>query len=147
MPAADEWTAIGTGAGVVVTAVGAALVWWQISAASSALYGTNSYAVHKDIIDAYDHVLDAEDQIDQKTGQDSALKATLKRQIIRLDSLIETADGLHNNKGLSDDSWKHVLSSICPGFEKDKYKIKETDIPAVQSACENGKPLWKAQVR
>jgi hypothetical protein len=143
MPAADAWVAIATGVGALATAGGAIGVYWQISSASSALYGTNSYAVHKDLIDAYEHVLETQDQISLKDGQDPALKPALRRQVIRLDSIIETAEGLRNNDGISADSWKHILSSICPNFEAMKYKIGDFPMPAAQTACENGKPLWK----
>ncbi len=145
MPTSDAWTAIATAFGALATAVGAGFVYWQISSASSALYGTNSYAVHKDLIDAYDHVLETEDQISQKDGQDPALKAALKRQVIRLDTIIETAEGLRNNDGVSAESWKHILSSMCPNFETIKYKIGGFDLRAAQTACENGKTFWKVQ--
>jgi hypothetical protein len=140
-----DWTAIATAAGAAATAVGAGFVFWQIWSASDALYGTNSYAVHKDLIDAYDHVLETEDQLIQKNGPDPALKAALKRQVIRLDTIIETAEGLRNNNGLSAASWKHILSSMCPNFETTNYKIGGFDMRAAQTACERGQTFWKAQ--
>ncbi len=140
-----DWTAIATAAGAGATAVGAGFVFWQIWSASDALYGTNSYAVHKDLIDAYDHVLETADQISQKDGPDLALKAALKRQVIRLDTIIETAEGLRNNNGLSAESWKQILSTICPNFEKVNYKIGGADMPATQAACERANAFWKAQ--
>jgi hypothetical protein len=150
MPAGDTWTAIGAigaAAGAVATAVGAFAVWWQISDAKSALYGTNSYALHKDLIDAYDHVLDAKDQLDQKGGQDPALSANLRRQVRRFDAFIQTAEGLHNNAGLSDDSWKQILSSMCPTFERDKYQIVKIDVPGVKNACDNGQKFWRVEAK
>ena len=67
--------------------------------------------------------------------------ADLDRMIRRPHNpLIETADGLHNNKGLSDESWRHILSSMCPNFEKDKFRIGDTDIPGAHTA-------WRARLR
>jgi hypothetical protein len=67
----------------------------------------------------------------------------LNRQVIRLDTLIETAEGLRNNDGLSADSWKHILHSMCPSFEKASYKVGGSDVPAAKTACANGQNLWK----
>jgi hypothetical protein len=149
MPAGDAWTAVGaiaTAVGVIVTGVGALAVWWQISDAKSALYGTNSYALHKDLIDAYDHVLEARDKLE--ASPDAALNnASLKRQIRRFDALIETAEGLHNNAGLSEDSWKQILVSMCAAYERDNYQISKIDVPAVRRACESGQNLWRAKAK
>jgi hypothetical protein len=142
-----DWTAVGaiaTGAGVIATAAGAAIVYWQLSDAKLALYGTNSYAFHKDLIDAYDHVLDAKDTFD---GQDPAALKVLKRQVRRFDALIETGEGLHNNGGLSDDSWKQVLSTTCPASERDNYQIEKIDLHGIKLACDRGQKFWRGNAR
>jgi hypothetical protein len=138
-----EWTdvasSIATGVGAVATAVGAFAVWWQISDAKMALYATNSYAVHKDLIEALDQVEEAQAS---KGNSAPALQDNLRRQVRRLDGLMEAAAGLYNNAGLSTDTWRSILSGICPSFSSN-YQIAGSQLRATQTACESNKPLWE----
>jgi hypothetical protein len=142
----ETWSMIFTGAGAFATAVGAGFVWWQVSAANSALSGSNAYMVQKDLIDAYDHVSEAQDQILQlgdDRSQEITAEATLKRQVIRLDTLIETAQNLHSNAGISDETWAFIMKTMCPEFNKRSFRFGDTDLPASKSVCDSRKSDWE----
>jgi hypothetical protein len=140
--ATDIGTAAGTAVGAIATAVTAVIIYLQVSSAGTALYGSNSYAVQKDLIDAADHISEVQDTIAQQ-GKTEPQKSQLKRSVIKYDSLFEAAEALHNNGGISDQTWDHLLKIMCANFYKLSYRFEDTDLPATKAACENGKAKWQ----
>jgi hypothetical protein len=142
----DSWTAIATGVGALATAVTALIIYWQVSSAGTALYGSNSYAVQKDLIEALDRVSQDQDAIIQQ-GNSAAAKAQLKRQVVRLDTLFEAVEALYNNDGISKDTWKHILKTMCPKFDKVSYQFGDNDLSATKAACDRGQSFWRENPR
>jgi hypothetical protein len=147
----DFWTAVRALAanGTAWTAVGALaatgtawIIWWQVSSAGTALYGSNSYVVQKDLIEALDHVAEIQETIAQQ-GKNEPQKSQLKRSVIKYDSLFEAAAALHNNRGLSDATWEHLLRVTCPNLDKLSYRFEDTILPATKAACETEKAKWQ----
>jgi phage-related minor tail protein len=145
-----EYSALGAIIGAIVTAGGAGLVYWQISAASSTLYSANSYTVQKDIIEAADRLKDAQDQIVYQ-GSDHAnsiaLNSALVRQAVRFDALIDSVQGLRNNDGISEKTWAHILWWMCPSLARVNYKLGDASLDSTRDACISSQNLWKAQPR
>jgi hypothetical protein len=142
----DIWTAILTGAGALATALGAGFVWWQVSSAAASLYASNSYAVQKDLIEAFVQVIHGLDDLQPTSSgvtDQSELRAALKRDVIYFDTLVESIHGLRNNGGISVDTWKHILGNICKNFDATAYVIKNVPLPATKSACQESPTFWK----
>jgi hypothetical protein len=141
----DKDTAAITVAGVgsAATAVAAVFVWWQVWSASDALHANNAYLVQKDLLEAYDRVLEAEDQIAPQNSSEA--KAALKRRAIHLDTMIEIVDALQANGGIAPDSWKQILKNMCPNFEKVTYRFGDVQLPAAKAACDRDFKFWKDQ--
>jgi hypothetical protein len=142
----ESWTALATGVGALATVGTAAIIYWQVSSAGTALYGSNSYAVQKDLIEALDRVSQDQDTIILQGNSDAA-KAQLKRQVARLDTLFEAVEALYNNDGISKDTWEHILKTMCPKFDKVSYKFGDNDLFATKAACDRGQRLWRENPR
>jgi hypothetical protein len=138
-----EYAALCTGLGTVATAAGAFFVWLQISEAATTLYSSNSYTVQKDIIEASDKVSEAQDQI-LAQGKTPILAADLKRQAIRLDSLVEAVQALRNNGGIKQKTWGTILGWVCPPLSTGSYKLGDADLSSIRDACNGNRNLWRA---
>jgi hypothetical protein len=72
-------------------------------------------------------------------------EATL-RQVKTFDAYMKAVDALHNNNGLSNDTWATVLSTYCPDVNRYGYKVgDEEPLGATKEICEDNKnkPFWK----
>jgi hypothetical protein len=142
----ETWTAIATGVGALATVGTAAIIYLQVSSAGTALYGSNSYAVQKDLIEAIDRISQDEDTIILQGSSDVA-KAQLKRQVARLDALFEAVEALYNNDGISKDTWEHILKTMCPQFDRKSYQFGKNELSATKAACNRGQKLWRETPR
>lgn len=139
-----EWSACLTGVGAAATGLGALFIWLQISAAETTLYSSNSYTVQKDVIEASDRVLEAQDQI-LTQGKTPISVAKLKRQAMRLDSLVEAVQALRNNGGIKTKTWGTILGWICPSLSATSYKLGDTDLSSIRDACNGDRDLWRGK--
>jgi hypothetical protein len=139
-----EYSALFAGLGTGATAFGAFFVWLQISSAATTLYSSNSYTVQKDVIEASDKVSEVQDQI-LTQGKTPILAANLKRQAIRLDSLIEAVQALRNNDGIKNETWRTILGWICPSFSAGSYKLGDADLSSIRDACNANRNLWRGR--
>jgi hypothetical protein len=76
----------------------------------------------------------------------SAHEATL-RQIKVFDAYMKAVDALHNNHGLSDPTWKTVVTTYCPQMSDYEYKVGSEPLGATKEICEDkkNKPLWQGE--
>ena len=148
-PTSDQVSAAAAVAGVCATLVGAIFVYLQIGQANIALVANNSYMINRDINDAFDRILVAEDESKQsKNDQDAAkIASTLKREALKLDALFESAEALKNNGGLSQESWKAMLMNYCPFGSKTNYKFADVDLDGLKDACTRDPQLWRDNPR
>jgi len=139
-----------TVAGAVATAVSAYLLYRQISDANVSLYSANSYTVQKDIAAAYESIREAQDKLltpSRDKSHDDELRAAFKRQVIRFDTLFEAITAMHNNKGISDDTWRSITRRNCPPFSNAKYALGDVDTPSIKVACEKEASSWRGEVK
>ena len=119
---------------VLVTALAAGFVVWQIHDAKKALYLQNEYTLHKDLNEAMEQILRAEDQNIPQEG--------LQRLAIHFDNVIETAQGIKDRDGIENATWADILRSMCPTLDRHTYRFAAIDMPAVKDACMRGWRVW-----
>jgi hypothetical protein len=129
---------IGTPLGAIATAVAALFAFYQIRAANTTLYSTNSYKVQTDLITAYSQILEA---------QSSSTPDLLRRRALFFDALVESINALYNNDGISNESWVFVLRKTCGALAGNKFRIGDVDLMSTRDACEQNAKLWKDQPR
>jgi hypothetical protein len=119
----------------------AALTLWRKDSGA-----INTYAVQKDLIDAFEHIIAVEDQLIQQ-GKSESLKSELRRSVEKYDSLFEAIETLRNNDGISEQTWLHLLKLECPNFEKMSYSVGDTPLPATKFACVSTQTKWREPPR
>lgn len=125
-----------TPVGAIATAVAAVFAFCQLRSANITLYSSNSYKVQIDLITAYTQVLEA---------QSSSSPENLRRKALYLDALVESISALHNNDGLSEDSWIFVLRQTCAPLSKSGYKIDSVELKSTKITCDRNIGIWRDQ--
>jgi hypothetical protein len=151
MPAGDDnVTKISAALGALAACAGAVAAWagvyvvnHQIGAATSALHANNSYLVHKDIVDAYDRLLAAKDEVKFGDSKDAKSQEALTRAALKFDGLIETAEALRNNDGITSDTWQSILVGLCPSLTKSSGDALTANLSASTRACSRYAALWQ----
>jgi uncharacterized protein HemX len=138
---------------LVAAIVGGLFVYWQIqlanrqlSIAQDNLYSTNQYKAQKDLFTQVFAMLSALQNERANPGNASAHEATLRQAQI-FDAYMKAVDALHNNRGLSDSTWKTVVTTYCPQISDYEYKVGNESLGATKEICEDkkNKPLWKGE--